>query len=102
MDRDAMPAGLAWLKDIEFKDLLTGDTLLVYETCGTDVLIALLENLPSINIFVSTKPITKARKRYIKHFYDGKNAKILASRLGCSERFIWDVLSKNGSIQKDG
>lgn len=86
--------GLEWLKEIEFEDLLTNDTALIATYCGLDVLIKLWEELPSINLFISPKPITEAKKRYIEKYYDGHNTKKLAKVISCSERFIYDVVSK--------
>lgn len=94
---------LEWLKEIEFEDLLTNDTALVATYCGLDVLIKLWEELPSMNLFVSTKPLIEAKRRYIEKYYDGHNAKKLAKILSCAERFVYDVVSKrqNGR-QGDG
>lgn len=94
-----MPQSLDWLKDVEFLDLLNGDSALIAESCGVDVLIKLLEELPSINLYLSTKPLDEARRRYIKKFYDGSNVKMLAKTLGCSERFVWETIGQaSGTI----
>jgi hypothetical protein len=82
-----------WLKEIEFEDLLTNDSNLIYTYCGFDVLVSLWGNLPSLNLFISTKPLKEARKRYIKKYYDGKNVKKLAAVLGCGERFVYDIIN---------
>lgn len=83
-----------WLREIEIKDLLTGDVALIEEACGLDILIQLWEKLPSINLFISTKPLREARKRYIRKFYDGSNVKNLAQMLNCSERFVWETIGE--------
>ena len=85
--------GLEWLREIEFYDLLDGDLALIADSCGVDILIKLWEELSSVNLFLSTKPLTKARKRYIRKHYDGHNVKRLARLLSCSERFIYETVA---------
>jgi Mor family transcriptional regulator len=94
-----MPGKLAWLADIEIEDLLSGDVKLVHDHCGRDVLISLWENLPSINIYVSKKPLEEAKARYIRKHFDGDNVKALAVTLGVSEGFIYKVI---GADHKKG
>ncbi len=84
-----------WINDVEIEDLLTGDTKLIAEYCGLDTLITLWQNLPSMSLFISTKPLVEAKKRYIQKFYNGMNAKKLAAILGVSERFVYDVVANN-------
>ena len=88
---------LSWIKDIEFEDLLDKDAQLVYENCGLDVFITLWEALPSISIHVSSKPLDRLRRRYIKKHFNGSNVKELCLRLGCSERFFYDTLEKQSA-----
>ena len=82
-----------WIKEIEIKDLLTHDTQLIAEHCGMDVLIRLWECVPGLNIYVSTKPLIEAKKRYIRKFYNGSNIKSLAIKLNVSERFVYEAIS---------
>ncbi len=84
-----------WIKEIEIDDLLVGDTKLIAEYCGLDTLIKLWENLPSMSLFISTRPLTEAKRRYIRKYYDGTNAKRLAALLEISERFVYDVVADN-------
>jgi len=98
-----MSNGLDWLKDIDFYDLLDGDAALIADSCGVDILIKLLEELPSITLYLSTKPLTEARKRYIQKYYDGRNTKQLARLLNCSERFIFEaVAGQRKGIRDEG
>lgn len=83
-----------WIKDIEIGDLLDNDAQLIAEHCGIEVLMKLWKCVPGLNIYVSTKPLTEAKKRYIRKFYNGNNAKQLALLLNVSERFVYDVLSE--------
>jgi Mor family transcriptional regulator len=83
---------LSWLNEIEFEDLLTGDLELVYKYCGKDVLIALWAGMPSIPIYLSTKPLEEARKRYLRKHFNGSNLKALAVKLGMSESQAYNVI----------
>jgi hypothetical protein len=83
-----------WLKEIEVKDLLDGDVALIEETLGLDILILLWKEFPSINLYISTKPLVAAKKRYIRRFYNGSNIKPLARLLNCSDKFVGKVIAK--------
>lgn len=85
-----------WLKGIEIRDLLTKDAELVFDFCGLDVLIALLENLPGITLYISRAIVTAAQKRYIAIHYDGNNVKRLAAELTCSDSLVYQVI--NGKL----
>lgn len=82
-----------WLKEIEIQDLLSNDAKLVAEHCGMEVLIKLWECLPGLHLYISTKPLVDAKKRYIREKYDGSNVKLLAIKLGVSERFVYETLA---------
>jgi Mor family transcriptional regulator len=81
-----------WIREVEIEDLLERDTQLIAEYCGIDVLLKLWECLPGLNLYISTKPLIEAKKRYIRKFYDGKNVKQIALILGVSERFVYEVI----------
>jgi hypothetical protein len=84
---------LAWIRQLpEMESLLDKDAKLVYENCGLDVFIAIWEALPSISIHVSSKPLDRLRRLYIKKFFNGSNQKELCLLLDCSERFFYDTL----------
>ena len=84
---------LDWLDDIEWEDLLTGDTRLIYDAAGAETLRRMWAQLAGINLYISGKPLDEARRRYIRQYYDGTNVKALAARLGCSTRFVHGVLA---------
>lgn len=86
-----------WIRDINIKDLLNNDTMLIYEHCGLDVLLKLWECLPGLNIYISTRPLMEAKKRYINMNYRGNNVKELALKLKVSERFVQDVVGRQQS-----
>jgi Mor family transcriptional regulator len=83
-----------WLKDVAIEDVLDGDTELIYKKCGIDVLMSLWSNLPSLYLYISTKPLLEAKKIYIKKNYNGVNVKELANRLNVSIRFVYNVVSE--------
>ncbi len=83
-----------WLKEIEIRDLLSGDLALIYDFCGRGVLIRLWEEMTGLNLYISAKSLHAARARYIALHYDGHNLKRLAVKLGCSEKFVHDVLNR--------
>jgi Mor family transcriptional regulator len=96
---------MEWLKEIEVLDLLDGDVALIADALGLDILIQLWREFPSINLYISTKPLVAAKKRYIRRFYDGNNIKKLARLLHCSEKFIYKAISKKrvkGEFKEEG
>ncbi len=89
---------LAWVKEVEIDDLLDKDMKMVHDHCGVDMAIALWENFACMNIYVSTKPLDKIKKRYIKKHCNGRNIKDLCRLLDVSERFVYEVLEEKGII----
>lgn len=89
---------LSWLKEIEIEDLLDKDVKMIHDHCGMDVLITMLANFPSMGLYISTKPLTEAKKRYIKKHHNGKNTKELCRLLDVSERFVYDVLENSSAL----
>lgn len=87
-----MANNLNWIRDLdEPEKYLDKDMKLVYENCGIDTVISLLEGLPSINVYISSASVTKAQKAYIVKHFDGNNQKELALEIGCSERLVFKV-----------
>lgn len=86
-------SSLDWVKEIKFDDLLDNDTKLIADNCGMPVLLSLLEHLSKMTLYISTTPLTEAKRRYIYKFYDGNNAKKLAHLLDVSERFVFQTVS---------
>lgn len=95
-------SALDWLDEIEYEDLLTSDLRLILQQAGSDVLKVLLEKMPSITIYLTTRPLDEARKRYIIENYTGRNAKQLAIKLQCSERFIHKVAAERSRLLSEG
>lgn len=84
-----------WLKDVAIEDVLDGDSELIYKKCGIEVLLSLWLNLPSLYLYVSTRPLNEAKKIYIRKNYNGTNVKELANRLNVSIRFVYNVVSES-------
>lgn len=89
---------LTWINEIEIADLLDKDMKMIHDHCGVDVAIMLWENFSSMNIYVSTRPLDKIKKRYIKKHCNGHNIKDLCRLLDVSERFVYEVLEEKGII----
>lgn len=81
-----------WIKDIDIEKHLEGDLLMIYEICGLDTLMVLMENLSKITIYISEKPLVSAKKEYIKKNFNGHNAKELAIKLRVSEKFVTETI----------
>lgn len=89
---------LAWVADAEIADLLQGDLKMIDEYCGREVLISLLENFGSMTLYISQKPLSEARRRYVRKHFDGKNVKELCRILDCSERFVYEALAEKNQL----
>ncbi len=76
------------LKDVKIEEILDKDSELIYQECGLEVLKKLWDKFPSLMLYVSTKPLVRAKKIYIQKYYNGTNAKKLALLLKVSEAFI--------------
>ncbi|MBN2895034.1 MAG: hypothetical protein JXK05_03960 [Campylobacterales bacterium] len=85
---------LSWMDDIDVVPFLEGDMAIVHHACGPEVLRALWEGVPSMTLYVSTKPINDAKRIYIQRNFDGSNAKELARFLEVSDKFVQEVLSR--------
>ena len=87
-------------KQVGIEDMPNEDMRLVAELCGLEVAVALLRNMSGISIYIP-KPGANLRfiRRFVKRFYNGHNAKLLAVELDVSERFIYDVIS---DLRKQG
>lgn len=91
---------LDWMKDTEIEDLLDGDARLIYRKCGREVLIKLWEAMPSVFIYLSTKPVNKARRRYIEQHFTGDNVRELALKLDVSAQFVYSAVQKSEGKKK--
>ena len=89
---------LDWMKEVNWKEGLTEDLRMVLSVCGEDVLLALLERLPGHRIHVSTIPLRKAQRMYVRKFAGRKSAREIAVQIGASLSFVQKTLSE---MEKD-
>lgn len=82
------------MDDIDVVPFLEGDMAIVHNTCGIETLKKLWEGVPSMTLYVSTKPINDAKRIYIQRNYTGANAKELARFLEVSDKFVQDALAR--------
>jgi hypothetical protein len=81
-----------WLKQIEeYEDLLVGDASLVYEECGEEVLIMLLDTFAGMSLSLKNAPLEEMKRRYILEQGDGRTPGELAALLDVPESFVEKV-----------
>lgn len=83
------------LKEVDIKDILDKDSELIFDEVGLEVLKKLWEKFPCMMLYISTKPLTRAKKLYIQKYHDGTNSKKLAMLLDVSERFVFQSASED-------
>lgn len=92
---------MRWTDQIDIEDLLEDDLQLVYEHCGKDVLLALLDKLKGMHIYLNAKPVTEMKKRYIRNFAGERTVKELAARLECTPKFVYNTLNEDEGREDD-
>jgi DNA-directed RNA polymerase specialized sigma24 family protein len=86
---------LDWIYELpqqEFQGALDKDMRLIYNHCSMDTLLDLLEHLPSLHLYISQRPLDRLRRLYILENFEGNNHKELAAKLGCSMKFVYQIL----------
>jgi Mor family transcriptional regulator len=73
-------------------DLPNEDMRLIAERCGLDVAVKILQELPGVAFFVPKNGFQKVLTAYIRHSYNGTNAKVLALATGMTERYVYEVV----------
>jgi hypothetical protein len=89
-----------WAQHIDIEDLLEGDAQLVYEHCGGDVLLPLLEAFAGKNMYLRAEVVTRMKKRYIQEKSGELTAKELAIRLDVSEEFVYETLRTDENSER--
>lgn len=83
---------LEWLfelEDCEWEDTLQGQPREIYQRCGREVFLLMVRNdLFPIHV------LDKAKKIYVRRFYDGKNGRELISRLNISASTFFKWLNE--------
>ncbi|NLO92530.1 MAG: hypothetical protein GX410_11145 [Elusimicrobia bacterium] len=103
-----MSSNYDWLRELDKKlsrdemaELLPpGVTWDIYDTCGLEVLIVLLEKMPKIPLYVSPQSLTGAMNYYIKKHSSGDNQRALAMALGISVRKVYDIIKEQGEAAR--
>jgi len=81
-----------WARHIDIEDLLEGDLQLIYEHCGEDVLLTLLDKLKGMHLYLNAEPVSKMKKRFIRERIGEMSAKELAALLNVSQEFVYETL----------
>jgi Mor family transcriptional regulator len=81
-------------------DDLTGDLALVAQECGLDVAVKLWEGMKGTVVNVPKNGLQRVVMRYVRKFYNGRNASELAVRCGISERQVYAIL-EDAPIKND-
>jgi len=89
-----------WAQQIDIEDLLEGDARLIYEHCGEDVLLPLLDAFAGKSMYLRAEVVTRMKKRYIQEKSGELTAKELAIRLDASEEFVYDILRSQDKSSK--
>jgi len=92
---------MQWAQQIDIEDLLEGDARLVYEHCGEDVLLALLDAFAGKSMYLRAEIVTRMQRRYIKEHAGRLTAKELAVRLNVSKEFVYETLRADAAEQAD-
>jgi len=87
-----LPHAMNWATQIDIEDLLKGDAQLVYEHCGKDVLLPLLDAYAGKSMYLRAEVVTRMKKRFIQEKAGDLTAKEMAIRLGVSKEFVYDTL----------
>ncbi len=89
-----MTGKLDWLKQIEWKQFLSGDLAEVADVIGEDAFLSLWSCFAKTTIYLSEKPLDLMRREYIAKHKES-NVKELARTLNCSEMFVYNCRADN-------
>jgi hypothetical protein len=77
-----------WARSLDFEDLLKGDARSVYEECGEEVTLALLQVFAGRSIHLRSDVLEAMKRRYIREKGSRFTTQELATRLDVSESFV--------------
>ncbi|HOX22774.1 MAG TPA: hypothetical protein PLL10_04860 [Elusimicrobiales bacterium] len=93
-----------WLRELnkklskdEMADLLPDMLWDIYDSCGLEVLIILLEKMPKVPLYISPQGLNNAREFYVKQNATGDNQRALAMALGISVRKVYDIIEQQSA-----
>ncbi len=82
-------------KQMGIEDMPNQDMRLVAELCGLDVAISLLRNMSGVSIYIpKVESNINFIRRFVKRFYNGNNAKIIAIELDIGERLVYKIVNE--------
>lgn len=81
------------LQNLQYEDL-TEDLQMIYDVCGEETVIRLIENLGGLSFYVPK--ITRFDDLIYRYIRDNKNEtlKKIAARLGVSEQYLKSIVKK--------
>lgn len=94
LDNAESPDAREILDEITIADMPNGDLHLVAQVAGVNFAVRLLKDFAGMSLSIPKYGFKKIFSRYVKKHFDGTNAKVLARRLGVTERFIYTIYSK--------
>jgi len=83
---------MQWTKDIDIEEHLEGDLQLIYEHCGEDVLLALLDRLKGMQLYLRAEPVRAMKKAYVRERSGELTAKEIAAQLEVSQEFVYETI----------
>jgi hypothetical protein len=79
---------MQWANEIDIERHLKGDLLYIYEECGEDVLLALLDKLKGMHINLKDGPVQEMKREYIREHGQRFSSRELAARLDVPVSFV--------------
>jgi len=83
---------MKWTKAIDIEEHLEGDLKLIYEHCGEDVLLALLDKLKGMQLYLRAEPVREMKRAYVRERFGKLTAKEIAARLEVSQEFVYETI----------
>lgn len=83
---------LSWLDEIDIKSHLDFNYSTIYDICGKEKFLMLLETFNKTQIYFSNLPIIEMKKEFIKKNKDKYSTADLARLLKCSLGFVYKVV----------
>lgn len=83
---------LSWLDEIDIKSHLDFNYSTMYEICGKEKFLLLLEAFNKTQIYFSNFPIIEMKKEFIKKNKEKYSTSDLARKLNCSLGFVYKVV----------
>jgi hypothetical protein len=103
-DTEGQQGNLSWIQDMKASDLREvmtqygKDKSLVYQYCRLETMLDLWENMLSVPIYVTEKPLIELRKRFARKNYDPRDpegsVKAIALRIKASTQFVREALAE--------